>query len=188
LARTSEESVERFERIGVGWFATCIVGGLAVVAAGLIAASDYPPIGWVLAIFGSLAILVGIAGIVAEVVVHTRAKPAESARRSDPAFRAASSDARRRLIRTGERLLDVLARETATGVAISVILTQPMLIGQIHRWDSNIDACAYRYGWSIEKSHLYKATIRSETWRRDLRAFVLERVETLNADDPVSRK
>lgn len=48
----------------MGWFATCIVGGFAVLAAGLIALADYPLIGWGLAIFGSLAILIGIIGII----------------------------------------------------------------------------------------------------------------------------
>lgn len=73
--------MDRFARIGGVWIATCIVGGAAVTVGGALLPEDV----WilprlVLIIGGSLAILVGMVGIVAELVVSSRATSGDDAR------------------------------------------------------------------------------------------------------------
>lgn len=64
--------MDRLARIGAGWFVTCVVGGAAVIAAGILAPADYVLLRAVLMVAGALAIVVGISGIVAETVVMLR--------------------------------------------------------------------------------------------------------------------
>ena len=61
--------MDTFARVGAGWFVTCVVGGLAVIAAGILVPSDYGLVPGLLIVSGGLAVGIGIFGIVAEIFV-----------------------------------------------------------------------------------------------------------------------
>lgn len=62
--------MERFSRIGAGYFATCIVGGLAVIGGALLAPSDWAILRAILLVAGGAAVAIGVVGIAAEIFRH----------------------------------------------------------------------------------------------------------------------
>jgi hypothetical protein len=60
--------MERFARIGAGWFATCILGGLAAVAGAILIPREYLWLGLALGGVGVVAIVIGLVGIAAEMI------------------------------------------------------------------------------------------------------------------------
>jgi hypothetical protein len=175
--------VETFARVGVGWFATCIVGGIAVVAGGVLAPPDYALVRVVLIVFGVAAIGIGVSGIVAELVILSRRRrstPSIPAARPSSPPTAASSEARRWLIRRGEFLADALAETLALRqLWLLPFRRYSFEVAMVRNWDAEVDRAASHFGWTLGRSRLAKVVLTDATWRRALRGYVLERVSEL---------
>jgi hypothetical protein len=64
--------MERFARISAAWIVTCIVGGLAVFSTAIVMPGDLAWLRIVLLIAGSIAMIIGVAGIATEIVDYLR--------------------------------------------------------------------------------------------------------------------